>query len=66
MATNVGIDEHLLAEAVNLGGHPTKRETVNEALEEYVRRRKRRGFVELFGTVDFRAGWDYRRERRRR
>ncbi|HKC23817.1 MAG TPA: type II toxin-antitoxin system VapB family antitoxin [Thermoanaerobaculia bacterium] len=66
MATNLGIDEHLLEEAVSAGGRPTKRETVNEALEEYIRRRKRRGFVKLFGTVDFRAGWDYRRQRRLR
>ena len=66
MATNLGIDEDLLAEALNVGGRPTKRDTVNEALEEYVRRRKRRGFVSLFGTVDFRSGWNVKRERRRR
>jgi Arc/MetJ family transcription regulator len=66
MATNLGIDERLLEQAVDVGGRPTKRETVNEALEEYIRRRKRRGFVGLFGTVDFRTGWDYKRERRRR
>lgn len=65
MPTNLAIDDDLLAEALKVGGRRTKRETVNEALAEYVRRRKRRNFVKLFGTVDFRADWDYRKARRR-
>jgi len=48
-----------------MGGRRTKRETVNEALAEYVQRRKRRHFAKLFGTVDFRADWDYKKARRR-
>ena len=63
--TNLGIDEKLLAEALRAGGHRTKRETVNEALREYLQRRKRRAFKRLFGTVDFRADWDYKKARRR-
>jgi Arc/MetJ family transcription regulator len=55
----------LLAEALRVGGRRTKRETVNEALAEYVQRRKRRHFVKLFGTVDFRPNWDYKKARRR-
>jgi Arc/MetJ family transcription regulator len=65
MPTNLSIDDHLLAEALRVGGRRTKRETVNEALAEYVRRRRRRNFVKLFGTIDFRADWDYRRARQR-
>jgi hypothetical protein len=38
---------------------------VNEALAEYIQRRKRRSFVKLFGTVDFRPDWDYKKARRR-
>lgn len=34
-------DKELLAEAQRLGGHKTKRETVNEALKEYIRWQKR-------------------------
>ena len=65
MPTNLGIDEKLLAEALQAGGHRTKRETVNEALREYLQRRKRRDFKRLFGTVDFRPDWDYKKARRR-
>jgi Arc/MetJ family transcription regulator len=63
--TNLSIDDELLDEALRLGGRRTKRETVNEALAEYVQRRKRRKFVHLFGTIDFRPDWDYKKARRR-
>jgi Arc/MetJ family transcription regulator len=65
MPTNLAIDDQLLAEALRVGGRRTKRETVNEALTEYVRRRKRRNFVKLFGTIDFRTDWDYQKARQR-
>ncbi len=65
MPTNLSIDDALLDEAVRVGGRRTKRETVNEALAEYVQRRRRRHFAKLFGTVDFRADWDYKKARRR-
>lgn len=65
MATNLAIDDRLLEEALRVGGRHTKRATVNEALAEYIQRRKRRHFVALFGAVDFRPGWDYKRARRR-
>jgi Arc/MetJ family transcription regulator len=64
--TNLAIDDRLLEEALRLGRRRTKRETVNEALEEYIHRRKRRKFVALFGTVDFRSSWDYKKARRRK
>jgi len=63
--TNLAIDDRLLNEALRVGGRRTKRETVNEALAEYVQRRKRRRFTRLFGTIDFRPDWDYRKARRR-
>jgi Arc/MetJ family transcription regulator len=65
MATNLGIDEKLLEEAFRAGGHRTKRETVNEALREYLQRRRRRDFKRLFGTVEFRSDWDHKKARRR-
>ena len=65
MPTNLAIDDRLLNEALRVGGRRTKRETVNEALAEYVQRRKRRRFTRLFGTIDFRPDWDYRKARRR-
>lgn len=65
MATNLAIDEQLLAEALRLGGHRTKRATVNEALAEYILHRKQAAVVELFGTVDIDPAYDYKGSRRR-
>ena len=65
MPTNLAIDDDLLREALKVGGKRTKRETVNEALAEYIRRRRRRHFAKLFGTIDFREDWDYKASRRR-
>ena len=66
MPTNLAIDDGLLAEALRMGGRKTKRDTVNEALQEYIQRRKRRDFVKLFGTVEFRKNWDYKKDRKGR
>ena len=52
MSTNLALDDDLIDEAGILGGHQTKREAVNKALEEYVARRKRREVVKLFGHVE--------------
>ena len=60
MPSNLAIDDDLLDQALRVGGRRTKRETVNEALAEYIQRRKRRRFARLFGTVDFRSDWDYK------
>ena len=66
MPTRVTLDDDLLAEAFRLGGHSTKRETVNEALSEYIARRKRLAAVRAFGTFAFDPEYDHKRERRRR
>jgi Arc/MetJ family transcription regulator len=65
MPTNLAIDDELLEQAKRIGGHRTKRETVNQALTEYVQRHKRRGLIELFGKVNFDPRYDYKRGRRR-
>lgn len=66
MPTNLAIDDSLLAEALRLGEQRTKRATVNEALAEYVQRRKRLKAVDAFGTIEFRKGYDYKRARKKR
>ncbi|HVT04686.1 MAG TPA: type II toxin-antitoxin system VapB family antitoxin [Thermoanaerobaculia bacterium] len=65
MPSNLAIDDQLLEEAKKVGGHRTKRETVNEALLEYIQRRRRRGILDLFGQIDFDRRYDYKRARRR-
>jgi len=65
MATNLAIDDQLLNEALRIGGHRTKKDTVTEALTEYIQRRKQAKVLALFGTVEFDAQYDYKRQRRR-
>jgi Arc/MetJ family transcription regulator len=66
MATNLAIEPDLLAEAHRIGGHRTKKATVTEALEEYIRRRKQLEALELFGQIEYHDDYDYKTERDRR
>jgi Arc/MetJ family transcription regulator len=66
MPTNLAIDDALLEEAVRVGGHRTKKDTVNAALREYIQRRRQVKIVKLFGTVEFDAAYDYKKQRRRK
>lgn len=64
MPTNLAIDDELLEEAQKLGQHRTKRETVNAALDEYIRRRKQQEILSLFGKIEYQPDYDYKRERK--
>jgi len=66
MATNLAIDEKLLEEALKIGGHKTKKNAVNEALKEYIMKRKQKDILLLFGKVDIDPSYDYKKERKRR
>jgi Arc/MetJ family transcription regulator len=66
MATNLQIDDNLIKEALELGGQRTKRAVVEEALQEYVMRRKQLQIVELFGTIDYDKNYDYKAQRKRK
>jgi Arc/MetJ family transcription regulator len=66
MPTNLAIDDRLLQQALRVGGHRTKRATVNEALAEYIMRRRRQRVLDAFGTVEFDPRYDHKRARRRR
>jgi len=63
MPTNLAIDDRLIAQAKKLGRHRTKKDTVNAALDEYIRRRRQAALLPLFGTIEYDAGYDYKRER---
>ena len=65
MATNLAIDDRLIEEARRAGGHSTKKAAVTEALQDYIRRRKQQGIVDLFGRVEYDAKYDYKKQRRR-
>jgi hypothetical protein len=63
MPTNLAIDDRLIAQAQKLGRHKSKKDTVNAALDEYIRRRKQAALIPLFGTIDYDPGYNYKRER---
>ena len=66
MPTNLGIDEKLLNEALRLGGHRTKKATVNEALQEYIAQRKRLQGLRLLGTISFNPAGETKQVRKKR
>jgi len=66
MATNLALDDKLVAAAKKLGGHRTKRAAVTEALAEYVARRKQKQILDLFGALEWDPAYDYKAERRGR
>jgi Arc/MetJ family transcription regulator len=66
MPTNLAIDDQLLEQARTVGGYRTKKQTVNEALREFIERRQRLELVKLFGKVEYDRRFDYKKERRTR
>ena len=66
MATNLGIDNELIREAIQLSGLRTKRAVVEEALQEYVQRRKQLKITELFGTIEYDDDYDYKKQRQKK
>ena len=66
MATNLAIDDVLLERARRVGKLRTKKETVTQALTEFIQRRRQREILKSVGTIEFRKGWDYKKDRRDR
>lgn len=52
MRTTMAINERLLEEARELSGAKTKKEAVEIALHEFIRRRKAQKLLDLEGKVD--------------
>ena len=65
MATNLAIDTKLLEDALKIGGLKTKKDTVNLALEEFIKRRRSAEVLELFGNVAYDEDYDYKKARMR-
>ena len=65
MATNLAIDDNLLNKALEVGGFRSKKDTVNAALEEFIRRRKAEDIITLFGTIEYNKDYDYKKMRTR-
>jgi Arc/MetJ family transcription regulator len=65
MATNLSIDVKLLEEALRAGGLKTKKDTVNLALEEFIKRRQTAEILSAFGVIEYDPDYDYKKARRR-
>jgi Arc/MetJ family transcription regulator len=65
MATNLAIDTELLNLAKEVGEMKTKKETVNQALREFVAKRKQLEIIDLFGKLDPDSDYDYKKSRQR-
>ena len=55
-----------MKDALEVSGHKTKKAVVNEALEEYVRRRKQVRIIDLFGKIQIDPKYDYKKQRDRK
>ena len=66
MRTNIVLDDELVKEAFALTGARTKRELVKLALEEMIRRRRKRNLTELAGRIRLRDDFDHKALRRTR
>jgi len=63
MGTNRNIDVKLIEKGAKLSGHRTKKAAVNEALQEYIHRRKQSRILKLFGKINFDSEYDYKKAR---
>ena len=66
MHTNLQIDDRLLAKAKRIGGFRTKKDAVNQALTEFVRRREQQNIAGIFGTISFMDDFDHKKLRAKR
>ncbi len=65
VATNLDLDPELLQRAFALSGEKSKKAAVTLALEEFIARREQKQLLELFGSLEWTPGYDYKKERTR-
>ena len=65
MATNLALDPNLVERALEVSGERTKKAAVTKALQEFVARRRQKRLLELMGSLEWDAGFDWKQERSR-
>jgi Arc/MetJ family transcription regulator len=60
MRTNIILEDSLVKEALKLSRAKTKRELIHQALEEFVKNRRRRNLLDLAGKIEFAEEYDYK------
>ena len=63
MTVRLEVDSDLIQEALALGKHRTQQDVVQEALKEYIQRRKQAKIVELFGSIEHEHNYDHKQQR---
>lgn len=66
MRTTLAIKEELLDEVKALSGAKTKKDAVEKALVEFIKKRRQKDILSLFGKIEMREDYDYKQERRHR
>jgi hypothetical protein len=66
MDTNLTVNGILLERALYVGGLQTEDETVNLALEEFIKKRAMEDVISLFNTVEYDEEYDYKKLRGKR
>ena len=64
MRTNIDLDEGLVARGLLLSGLRTKKELVNMALREFIRKNDQKKILELRGKIQWQGDLELMRERR--
>ena len=63
MRTNVVLDEDTVNEAFTLTGIRTKRELIHTALQELIRKHKKKDLLDLAGKIQLRDDFDHKKLR---
>jgi len=66
MRTNIVIDDELLNEAFSVSKAKTKKDLIHEALEEFIRLKKRKDLTELAGSIMLHKNYDHKELRKLR
>ena len=66
MEALLSLDNKLLDSAFRIGGLKTPKETVNVALEEFIKKRKSEELISLFHSIEYDCGYNYKELRKRK
>lgn len=64
-ALTMSIDNNLLLPAQKIAGIKTKKDAGNQALREFIKRRKQEEIIQLFGQIEYSKDYDYKGMRSR-
>ncbi len=59
MRTNIVIDDEMMQTAMEVSGIRTKKDVVEQAIQEFVARRTRKNLADLRGKIRFADGYDH-------